>query len=332
MKKIIFFLALGVCTFTANSQNLVASWDFDDNLGAVSNPVYVTYAGSASVSSGVNNLGYQPGCNFPLNPDDKQLVLGGFPSSGIMFDLTKYVEIYFVAAKDFFLTNLQFRTKRTFDGPHHWEIRKPPYTFAMYSNGTASTGCVFHFIGIFSPVFAGDTVRYRFYAGDTPDIVNGTWRIDSLFFETNTSPLPVELLAFRANVVDHRVDLNWITASEKNNDYFKVERSKDLQSWEYVGEIPGAGTSSFQNEYTLTDDSPFDGTSYYRLLQYDFDGKETIFKPIEVKVSDEKTMSIIYDVLGQVVSDWSLEHPKLKPNVTYIKLYEDGKREKYVSR
>lgn len=84
--------------------------------------------------------------------------------------------------------------------------------------------------------------------------------------------LPVELVSFTAQVVAEGVQLNWVTASELNNDFFNVERSANGEQFSSVGKIAGKGTTDERNSYTLIDMYPLDGRSYYRLKQTDFDG------------------------------------------------------------
>lgn len=83
------------------------------------------------------------------------------------------------------------------------------------------------------------------------------------------SVLPIELVEFNAAKNGSHVDLTWVTASEKNNAYFTVEKSKDGLSFEKVAQVPGAGTSSARLSYKATDASPYKGLSYYRLKQTD---------------------------------------------------------------
>ena len=87
--------------------------------------------------------------------------------------------------------------------------------------------------------------------------------------------LPVELVAFTAAARDKEVALDWETATEINNDYFTVERSKDALHWEKVLEMPGMGTSYATQVYQALDKSPYEGASYYRLKQTDYDGSFT---------------------------------------------------------
>jgi hypothetical protein len=87
------------------------------------------------------------------------------------------------------------------------------------------------------------------------------------------NPLPMELLSFETKVIDNnKVKLDWQTSTEINNDYFIVERSQNTFSWEEVTQVKGAGNSSSMLFYSSIDDSPFNGTSYYRIKQVDFNG------------------------------------------------------------
>ncbi|HKR07227.1 MAG TPA: hypothetical protein VJY62_21505 [Bacteroidia bacterium] len=85
------------------------------------------------------------------------------------------------------------------------------------------------------------------------------------------NPLPLELLAFDAELNKRRqVDLKWTTASETNNSFFTVERSKDLHNIESICSVKGTGNSPVVNEYAETDRTPYSGISYYRLKQTDY--------------------------------------------------------------
>ncbi len=88
-------------------------------------------------------------------------------------------------------------------------------------------------------------------------------------------PLVISLGDFNAEAIKGKVKLNWFTVSETNNDYFTVERSTDANSWNVVKIIKGAGNSASLLNYEWFDESPFAGTSYYRLKQTDLDGKFT---------------------------------------------------------
>jgi len=84
--------------------------------------------------------------------------------------------------------------------------------------------------------------------------------------------LPVELLTFTGAKKETDNHLNWVTASELNNDYFTIERSKDGVIFEAMGKVKGNGTTPKVNKYAFVDDAPYQQT-YYRLKQVDYDGK-----------------------------------------------------------
>lgn len=88
---------------------------------------------------------------------------------------------------------------------------------------------------------------------------------------TNSVILPVELLSFTAQPLNDDVLVVWSTATELNSDYFEVERSADMQRWDYVGTVDAAGNSQNVIDYELMDTEPHPGTSYYRLKQFDRD-------------------------------------------------------------
>ena len=78
--------------------------------------------------------------------------------------------------------------------------------------------------------------------------------------------------------------MDWITASEINNDFFTIEKSKDGQTYEVVGIVDGAGNSNTVLEYETLDENPYQGTSYYRLKQTDFDGQNNYSKIVAVNI------------------------------------------------
>ncbi len=92
----------------------------------------------------------------------------------------------------------------------------------------------------------------------------------------NGEPLPVELVSFSARVVKTMVYLDWITASERGNFGFTVERKRPRQEWSTVGFLRGKGTTNVRAQYTLIDKDVPAGQWIYRLRQVDTDGKETV--------------------------------------------------------
>jgi hypothetical protein len=90
-----------------------------------------------------------------------------------------------------------------------------------------------------------------------------------------TSPLPVELTRFTAELAGEDGLLRWTTAQEKSNAYFEVESSVDGRAFRSIGRVLGHGTSSSAHDYQLLDRrvSRYSAPRvYYRLRQVDEDG------------------------------------------------------------
>lgn len=105
---------------------------------------------------------------------------------------------------------------------------------------------------------------------------NLAWNLtNGASLDCSVTPLPIELLSFSAKAAKGEVKLAWVTAAEINNDYFSVERSRDGEHFDPIIIVDGAGNSTQQLLYQTFDGEPFDGISYYRLKQTDYDGKFT---------------------------------------------------------
>lgn len=90
-----------------------------------------------------------------------------------------------------------------------------------------------------------------------------------------------KLRSFSIRPLEEKACLQWETSSEKNNDYFLIERSWDGLEYEFLGRVKGYGTSMVVHRYKFIDDIPHLGISHYRLSQYNFDGEVQIFEPTE---------------------------------------------------
>jgi hypothetical protein len=90
------------------------------------------------------------------------------------------------------------------------------------------------------------------------------------------NPLPVELLTLKALAQHKQINVEWITATESNSDYFIVERSTDAKNFKPIGKVAAAGTSKTVRTYALADKHPYPGINYYRLQQVDKEGSAQI--------------------------------------------------------
>ncbi len=106
--------------------------------------------------------------------------------------------------------------------------------------------------------------------------------------ECACTTLPVELTNFNVSVFGTKNMVQWTTKSEKDNDYFLVQRSKDGTTWETLKMINGQGHSSVEVSYKYTDERPLMGISYYRLKQVDLNGN---YQYSDMQVVDRKTLT-----------------------------------------
>jgi len=117
-------------------------------------------------------------------------------------------------------------------------------------------------------------------AGD--DIPNST---TALYGEEPESGsfMVIELLSLTATERDEYNLIDWTTLSEKNNDYFTLERSSNGVDFRPITAMKGTGTSNTQRTYLYKDMNPMRGVSYYRLTRTDFDGTFKRSKVIAVR-------------------------------------------------
>lgn len=122
------------------------------------------------------------------------------------------------------------------------------------------------------------------------------------------------------NTTNNTVELNWVTAAEKDNDYFTLKKSTDGVNWITVANIAGAENSDEELSYSYTDTELNSETVYYQLSQTDFDGSYHEFGIITVKNQTQQNLIARTNLLGQPVDEF------YKGMV--IKTYADGTTEK----
>lgn len=140
----------------------------------------------------------------------------------------------------------------------------------------------------------------------------------------SANPLPVNLVAFYGENKNQVNQLRWITESEKNSDYFTVEKTTDGILFEPVGTRQGAGNSIYHTSYLLVDDNVEPVINYYRLKQTDFDGNSKYSNLISIdnrlENQKDKTLMRITNTWGQEVKS------DFRGIVIYI--YSDGSIER----
>lgn len=108
------------------------------------------------------------------------------------------------------------------------------------------------------------------------------------FTVTNNCVLPIELTEFNSTYNGNYAVINWSTATEKNAEYFIIEKSENGVDFTLLEKIIAHGTNYSKNNYSVNDYTPNKkGTNYYRLKQFDFGGIEKYNKLITLDINEE---------------------------------------------
>jgi hypothetical protein len=137
--------------------------------------------------------------------------------------------------------------------------------------------------------------------------------------------LPIGLISFTGKNTGSDNELKWVTASEKNNNYFTIEKTIDGTIFDVLGVVNGAGTSNDILNYQFTDYNVSKQINYYRLKQTDFDGVSNYTDLISIDNRSskvEKQIATITNILGQEVNE--------NFRGLVIIVYTDGSSEKVI--
>lgn len=166
----------------------------------------------------------------------------------------------------------------------------------------------------------------------------GRWEVtctttgfSGFFAYTNSmgAPLDIKLSEITATNLGKVNEVSWTTQTEATGDRFQLERSADSRSFSVIAGIDAKGTAPAR--YTYTDAQPLEGTTYYRLLLVDKDGRMNYSKVVSaarkaggfvlqafpnpvgneltIKVSGAKSKAHITlsDAVGRIVRQYTLD-------------------------
>ncbi len=130
-----------------------------------------------------------------------------------------------------------------------------------------------------------------------PDFNMGEYEVSSFSGggaggNSNGTTLPVELIRFNGNILENTAHLFWQTSSEKNNAYFNIEHSSNGIDYTVIGKKDGQGNSSTTSNYYFIHKTLSLGINYYRLVQYDYDGKSNKHGVISLNYENNKKIDI----------------------------------------
>jgi len=141
-------------------------------------------------------------------------------------------------------------------------------------------------------------LRVRLYSGALTTSSATGWLADGETEDypvlSQSMPLVIELLDFTATVTrDKNVLLNWRAYVDDEARGFEIERSKDQNNWEKIGTVD-LKASNFTTDYSLLDQQPLQGRSYYRLKMIEKTGSSRYSKTRLVQIDQLITKLRIY--------------------------------------
>ena len=120
--------------------------------------------------------------------------------------------------------------------------------------------------------------------------------------------LPVSLSSFNAAAKSAAIELNWVAATEINNAYYTIMRSKDGVSFAEIGRVNATGANG--GSYSFTDPAPVAGYNYYRLKQTDKNGVFKLSGIIKVNLNAADYNAVVYPTIVTSVLNYAVESPK----------------------
>lgn len=194
------------------------------------------------------------------------------------------------------------------------------YSALSYVMSTGTGTAKWYLISPTGTIPSTSNLRIRFTQTGTTT----QYRIDDVVLY-GTSVLPIELIYFNAVQAENKVQIDWLTATELDNDFFVIDKSTDGMYWKEIIKIEGQGTVSTPTLYKEYDSHPSPGYNYYRLKQIDYNEFERTLEIVFVYCKDKSIKLEKYvDVLGREIVD--LE----KYSGMYLVIFEDGTIEKRI--
>jgi hypothetical protein len=143
--------------------------------------------------------------------------------------------------------------------------------------------------------------------------------------------LPVDIISFNAMLEGtSKVNLNWVTSTEKNVSHYVVERSFDSKEFTTAGIVFSLGNTTDKQTYTFSDkvNSANGSVVYYRIRTINIDAKEQISIIRVIRFDKENTSKIaITTYPNPVTSDLRITVPAKWQNkkVSYEIIANNGR-------
>jgi len=107
---------------------------------------------------------------------------------------------------------------------------------------------------------------------------------ESNISDQGLAPLPLNLLDFKASLVEGGVKLNWTTSEEVNVSHFEILRSGNGSNFSKINKVNAKGGAGITN-YELTDAVSINGKAFYRLNMVDLDGRSKLSQIVMIRLN-----------------------------------------------
>lgn len=152
----------------------------------------------------------------------------------------------------------------------YWNVANSRYEIPNFNTNNLS---------VFFKVNGHSSFNFTYGWKDAAGMLGNT----AVYTVTATSPLPMKLLYFGAELKNNDVTIKWITTNEFNIENYEIERSLDMNNWTKVSDNTPNNSYSNISTYYGYDKIENNQVVYYRLKESDLDG--AVFYSKEVAVS-----------------------------------------------
>lgn len=106
--------------------------------------------------------------------------------------------------------------------------------------------------------------------------------------------MPVVWSHAYATIVEEHIEIQWGTHQEINNNFFQVMRANPIGGWTEIGRVQAKGQSEELKTYSFNDNSPFQGSNLYKIVQVDLDGQRSESEVVSVDFNTETSLEWKY--------------------------------------
>ena len=164
----------------------------------------------------------------------------------------------------------------------------PARAYHVYANNTAVLVSASPNLATSGELAVDQSINALLFAGTSSALNTLKFAVSNIKFGwIPQNVLPVKLISFTGEKATSGVQLNWATASEKDNAYFDVLRASNTGDFKSVAQVSSKGQANGVSNYQWIDRQPLHGENYYKIKQVDLNGDSEEFGPVLVNYNLE---------------------------------------------